>query len=579
MFFKGKHKFAFLCFFACALPLSAAKWSSQKLIPANNWVYKALVTLSKECKNTTITNQAPLTIAEARENLYALPYDELSDSGKELYEKLESYFETEYFSTPWEVFSAGTTLFSSFETQGATNAQTVNETWDYIHTYNNQKPIFQMPVYLSIFDFALIETELLLQENYWSINESSNWTNIPVSFGSGYTDADFYWPKTAYFSVGVPFKGVDFFNLHIGKTGLNIGSTRLDSTILDDDLETDVYAGFSLYSPRIRYEAEILQLEVNKYLYLHYINTRPTTWFSLGVTEGTLVNAPFELRYLNPLMVMHSFAAWYSYKDYNNGQDDGESETFMGGGESRISQHLGITMEVTPLKNWRIYLVYAQNELQLPSELQNDYGKSLSWSFGVQLGTDFSIPAFDNGYWHFGLEGLYSSPWNYMRFSRNTSFVRTRYDNMRNGSTPIYSWIGNQYGPDSICAELYFGYEKVQKWSAELSYLFLAKGENDTSLFLEYDEEGYYYYPGSYWGHEGKKYSSAQEAIDAAWLISPTGTPEFTNRVLLKGSYTFTDRIQTDASLGYVVILNSDHSYGTVEHGLLFSISGTFKIF
>ena len=57
----------------------------------------------------------------------------------------------------------------------------------------------------------------------------------------------------------------------------------------------------------------VVQINPEKYIYLHTIEVTPWKWLKASVTEGTLLNEPFELRYLNPLMIMHSFASWNQY--------------------------------------------------------------------------------------------------------------------------------------------------------------------------------------------------------------------------------------------------------------------------
>ena len=59
----------------------------------------------------------------------------------------------------------------------------------------------------------------------------------------------------------------------------------------------------------------VAEVDQTKFLYMHQIDFSPWKWIKLGILEGNLVNEPFEIRFLNPLMIMHSFASWTDYRD------------------------------------------------------------------------------------------------------------------------------------------------------------------------------------------------------------------------------------------------------------------------
>ena len=57
------------------------------------------------------------------------------------------------------------------------------------------------------------------------------------------------------------------------------------------------------------------EFNVDKYLYLHQIDIRLFKKLTFSALEGMIVNAPFELRFINPLTVFHGYAPW---KDYDS---------------------------------------------------------------------------------------------------------------------------------------------------------------------------------------------------------------------------------------------------------------------
>ena len=137
--------------------------------------------------------------------------------------------------------------------------------------------------------------------------------NLP--FGSDMTYMDFSWPQNAYASLVLPFGKKSSFSFQVGKKGLSIGlpSNFSKSIILSDSFDTDFYASLAISSPNIRYQMDVLEVQVDKYFYVHHADVRLFDIFSFGLVEGTLVNHNFELRFLNPLMIMHSFSAATSY--------------------------------------------------------------------------------------------------------------------------------------------------------------------------------------------------------------------------------------------------------------------------
>ena len=78
--------------------LNAETYGTQQLIPAGHWVYDALFMLSNETKRTSFATNAPISVGELKMYLNLVPYEKLSDSGKNLYDKLSEYLGTKSFS-------------------------------------------------------------------------------------------------------------------------------------------------------------------------------------------------------------------------------------------------------------------------------------------------------------------------------------------------------------------------------------------------------------------------------------------------------------------------------------------------
>ena len=146
----------------------------------------------------------------------------------------------------------------------------------------------------------------------------------------------------------------------------------------------------------------------------------------------------------------------------------------------------------------------------------------------------------------------------------------------------FYEWLGSPFGPDTISAELTFGYEVPDKWSLDFVYLYMARGEQSgTSVFSKIDWGGQKTYFDTTddsddlknWAYPDKSQDNWEELRDA---ICPTGTPEFVNRFSLRGSYRFTRKVKMTFQPSYVVILNHNHEHGETAVG--FEIAGAMNI-
>lgn len=557
----------FMAFFAISgsfaqFEFSKREWNEQTLVPADSFVYDDLSDIASECGMVTLANSAPLPVGEIRQAMSGIDPEKLSPASRIRYERIEEYLASEYYSAGSGVLNVGVKARAAFEVTGRNN-NSIARDWDYMHKYNAQAPIVEVPVFISVSDYVTIESDLRVSENYWSINESSNWTNIPI--GGEISGLDFLWPKTAYMSAGVPINGKYAFNFQLGRGSMEIGTPMLDSVVLSDDMEAQAYATLSFFSPAIVYNASVIQLETKKYFYLHRVAFRPFRWMSFSVMEGTLANAELDLKFLNPLMIMHSF--------------NGEGDPAYGEQMKFVSQYMAFTVDVTPVKNLRLYGLYAQNEFQMPHELESAEGRSYPNGMAAQLGAVYNLPV-SYGIWRFGAEGQYVSPWCYMRLTPGNTFISSREDHMT-AKPLIYSWIGSQYGADSVCGTLRADFENFDgRWSAGLGYTFLAHGENDLRKLLTYkDGNGYYFYPASGgYGTANSPYASQEDAIAKARDMGISGTPEFTHSITAEGSFSFNRVITVGGSFTYLLMINKGHELGAFDQGIDFTATARFNI-
>lgn len=526
----------------------------QRLIPAGHWIYDSLIKIEAETGSVSFAQNAPLSTAEIMGYLSQIPDDNLSTAARHSMDSITAFLAREYPSLASKAISIGIDPELSLEFY---HKQTPGLPW----IYNNyeKKHLIDIPILLSVGNFVFIESDIFAGNNYWTVLEDSNFVNIPLNS----SELDIHFPKTAYISAGLPVFDVFSINFQLGQGKLSVGNTLLGSIFLSEYLESDAYAQLSFYSPKIRYAATTIQLEVNKYLYLHRLELKPIKQLEFGILEGVLVNAPLELRYLNPLTVFHNYSAWRSYGAYNKGQVDGDEKTYDG--TSRIGSYFGLTIDANPWKYMRLYGLFAMNQFQTKYERENfpEGAGKIPDSLGFQAGAQTYIP-YRSGYFSGGIEGLYINPWLYISDDTGWSFFRTRYDLIKETETPIHTWVGSPYGPDSIGFACTLGYEYTNKWSVNLLIKHIISGEHSFSLFNQISSTGKYtYYPSS---------------VEEATQISPTGVPEKTTMVLLSGSYIPLNWIEISLQLGYTYTTCFNHTEGDNKYGIEAVVSTSISL-
>ncbi len=552
-------KYTFLLFFvlsACIPPLFSVQPNAQQLVPAGHWVYDAIQMLSYETWQTSFADAAPLSVGELRRYLDDIPYEQLSSEGRAQYRRILDYFDETYLSFSSGMLSLGIAPSVNPEAFVKTNA-----TLPWIYDYYKREPFLSVPLFVSAANVVTISSDLYFGQNWWTAARNANYTNIPLD--SHAFDAGF--PKTAYISAGNGGENSAFFNFQLGMGKLDIGATQTGGLILSDYMVGPSYAQVSLFSPRIRYTVNTTELNVNKYLYLHRLEARPFKWLSVGLIEGVLINAPFELRYLNPAAIFHSIAAWRDYDNYNTGQANGGHYE---SGDSRAGSYFGVTFSVSPYKYIRLYGQFAMNQYQSSFE-NNNYGETAAKnpkSIARQAGVESWKPL-RGGYIYAGGEAVYTSPYMYILTDPGWSFYREWKELVApdgKTSTAIRNWTGTPFGPDSYGAQVRIGYDALGKWSVYGTWRLWVKGEINADVFDRESNGKPSYYPTT----------SAQASVK-----TPTGIPFFQNLFYVYGDYSPLPWLTVGGLFGFDVTFNSEHRKGNTEFSTEFALYAKIKLY
>ena len=553
-------------------------YSAQQTIPAGHWIYDALYNLNLEQKRSSTMDNAPLSVSELYLNFQQIDKESLSDTGKSVYESVESFFERKKFLLDFH--GAKFTANAILNPTGVIRSNPDVE-WTYASAYTDSgndyvstsamgtaytEPIAVFPFILDFGEIAYISVEPYAGAGpFWALSSDFYAVNIPI----GKNGADFFmWPLNANASLGKCFGGWGA-ELNVGRQGLEVGRSKTGSIFYNSTFQTDFYAQLNLYSPRLKYTMDIAQVDVSRFYYMHTAEIVPFKWLKLGIMEGTLVDGNFELRYLNPLLFMHAFSGWRQYSS------ETEEKYY---GEAHYCAYFGYSFDITLLPYWRLYGMYAQNEIQSLVELNSDYDYSVPDSYGWQLGTEISLPL-GQGYLTTALEGIYTTPFCYLKPTKVASLARVRENDAGSyGLGKIASWIGSPFGPDALGGHLSAEYEVPLKFSAAIDYLFMAHGSNSFGLFnkkktidgVDYD----HFYPSA-------MYLQGEDAsvTRAMRTNSLTATVQYTNRIRLSGEYYFMKNLSASATGAYSFIFNNKGQDGVFAHGLEFTLSVKYTVF
>ncbi len=539
----------------CSILLFAASGNSTQIIKSGHWIYDDLETLCMESKSEYFFETQPMTIGEMKFYFQRLPYENLSQSGKILYEKVKSFL------------NKNDDFFPNLELRFFTNLQVNPEFYyksnpdvDWSFNYFIREFPITLPIIIGFSDYVTIEPDFMLGKNQFAANEPYNFTNIPYA---GY-QFEFSFPRFAYGAVGHAFDkwGVNFI---AAREGMQIYNTQLGSIIYNRTFETDFYCSLNLYTEYLKYSLHIAEVDNTKFLYLHQLNMIPFRWLKINVLEGSLLNAPFELRYLNPFMIMHQFGSW---TQYGAALSENENKYYE---EGRFCAYLAFMFEVTPFKNFKIYGLYSQNEILDFAGARDDHALSYPDSLGGQLGFQYNINLKDKGMIKTYLEGVYTSPYLYVKQSPEWSLYRSRI-NMLNGEETV-TWIGSPFGPDSFAVILKTEYDSQEKWKAGIGYTFSIHGENSaSSLFSQYDDQTnniYTYYPTVQYNlaNENNDENGMQSAKDKGRYMWMTGINTYKHQVKIYGSYSFLENLNIYGQGVYTIQIYNNEIFHCIELG------------
>lgn len=604
-----------LCLF-CVLTSSYGQvYGKKQLIPAGHWVYDYLDYLNNSNKSVSMADMAPLSVEELELYFNKIDKDSLSGNLQQVYSKVQSFFETSSFSFDLNPVKFGINFQLNPTFFGKTNE---NIPWsfegDYSgHFYNDlsddaapdkrvwlknlsstdtlseygassafagslfSEKCIQIPFFINFDDVVLMESEYFITSNYWGLHDSHNWFNYPLQ-GNQWEN---FWPNNTYLNAGKLWDTGWGLSLNIAIQGFQNGKTLTGSIIYNNTFQTTAYYNLNLYSERMKYNLLCSEVDQNQFVFLHMIDFKPLKNLKIGFVEGNILNDKFDPKYLNPLMIIHSYASWnYTW------QNEEEKKIYDA---AHSSSYMGAKVEYSPVKNMDCYFLFCFNEFQLSNEKG---GKLKPNAYGVQLGGNYLIDSLPQGLLNCQFEFVYTSPFLYIKNGAEWSLVRLRHNTPNNFKKQIGSWIGTPFGPDTCAFELKATYDDIQKFKFGLSYLFVAHGENSFGIFQNKtkvtvdgkDDEYYSYYPvviDNISKLPSNKFNNVSEAelLDISQNQMLRGIVQYTNRITADAEYKINDHVTLKGQLDYTFIFNNENITGNFQQGLEGVISCEIRAF
>ena len=554
-----------LCFFFFPFFAFSVTRGNQELVPAGSWVYDNLFSISVESGIINFADNAPLSVEEIKVYLSEIDYDSLSSSGKKQYDEIQKYFDRQLPS-----FDSGFLSFAIEPSLNLSGFYKTNDDLDWVYDRYERRHFLDVPLSLNCGNYLTLKMDTFLGMNKSYSLHNNVYSNIPL--GADYIDINF--PDEGYLSTGYVFGKNTGINFQLGKGERNIGRTLTGSMIWSRYLTGVSYGSLTLYSPNIRYTGNVSQFGVDRYMYYHEFEGRFFRKFTFTALEGMFINAPMELRFLNPFTIFHGMAPWREY----------EPEEYDA--ESHICAYLGIKFQYVPVKNLRIYGLYAMTQFQTPFEVNNYPNDVTPNGIGGQLGSELFIPLKD-GKLYFGIEGSYAQPYLYIKEGPNWTLVKTYYENSGDKRHPFYEWIGSPFGPDTVSCEFKAEYSVPHKYSLGLVYLLMARGEmSEDRVFTtmagdsRHPAWGGVHTPEKIpddWCYPDKERQGIENAKHNQKLVTPTGIPENVNRLSVRGTYWLNDKTEITLQPSYVLIFNNDHKKGNTQQGIEIACAVSYK--
>ena len=414
---------------------------------------------------------SPITYSELSLVLDMMDVEALSNELLEVYRKLRQRIAEEPGHEPFGTIG--------IETTGEAYLHTSDDPGAWRYWYPDRRPFLSIPIRVWPVPGLHIAFDLDWRKNYpffpgtgLETIDPDPVSNLPLKL----LDTDVQFPFQALVSLGGERWSVQF-----GRSLVSLGSGASGSLLLSDHVDYHDFLMASVFGRLFTYRALYLDLEAwrtaatpvdDRMFFAHRIEMRPFPWLSLAANDSFIyAERPIELRYFNPLMLMHN---WFVPRFGNS--------------------LLSFEMALRPLAGMELYGHLAIEQLQNEIERQRGYADDEPEAFGYLAGIEYSRPLkFDGrtaGWLTVGTEWVNLDPWMYLgRTDLNTFSYRRRVQAEHvipaGAKVLVEKSLGYPTGPDYREILLHGRLDLFSRYTVAVEARYGAKGENDIGRSLE----------------------------------------------------------------------------------------------
>ena len=487
-----------------------------------------------ESGSVFLSYASPYSDQELRDALDRIDPQKLSEVGREKYNRARAALR------PAPRYSSGDIgLNIGLEANLDANWRS-DESVPWILGYQERPSFLSLPVESWAGENVYGYFEPAWRRDYYSVNlpvselSVSNYTSVPIDL----IGSDVNFPFRSFGAVGG-----DFWRLNVGRDRLSIGSMGEDNLVVNSQTEWYDYARLTLFSRDLQYSAYMVQLDTDRYLYMHHLDLLFFDRLSFAFTEGLLVgyDSP-QLRYFNPLMIFHGYISW--------NDEPCPADATTGNGTATAANPSGVGSMLGLELNYNL-ASYVTLTAQYQFNAGRDPIKMLLWpnttseipnSDAVLVGAKLRVP-YEKGYIKGFLCGVYAEPYDMVLGTDEISYIYRRDSNSSYPGGPIDEWIGFSEGPDCVFVSGSLGYEFLDSASIDFLASYRWKGENDLDTVYAW--------------------SSAN-----ASKVAPTGTVEGRLRLGVKASYPLAPSWSIAGAAYYTHRSNADNILGSEDQSV-----------
>ncbi|GHV86318.1 hypothetical protein AGMMS50230_19260 [Spirochaetia bacterium] len=511
------------------------------MISAGDPLLEDLRAVVREAGSSFLSLTPPLSSDEVMAVLDEIDSGALSESGRRRYQRiLDNMVPVLRYQSESPAFAVAVHVNAALEGRWRSNTSV-----PWLKQDTTSPALIGLPVHLFFGKRVelFIEPEAAADPWYYN-NPVSSWgTNVP-------------W-EARRFDLNVPLRafaatGGEWWNFQLGRDKLSFGPGRTGNLAVSDNPDYYDFARLSFFSRVLKYSILVTQMPLsvdelladasllpglkavsdltettNRYFYLHRLDMKFFKKLSIGLSEGVMVgNSPLELRYLNPLMVFHSFFSWRDYGQW--GTDEGDL----------IGSLFSLDLEWAFRPGWALYGQVVMNEFSTPYET-NRFPDQPPPGMGYLLGAEYQ---FSLASWSVSCyaELVYTDPFLYTLSSPFGSMIWMRRSSDLGNKDLRYAWFGHGEGRDMFLAALGFSADSA-KCFLSMDISFKRQGEH-TILW------------------DWTRTDNSQK--------SPSGNPETLGRLILGAGYRVFPSLTLSSWLGGTLIFDAGHIRGNNEQGI-----------